>query len=262
MHRLRPARIRQFRAHCGFVALLAAAACQSPTSTVPIANARSAAAGADGAPATHASAPSLRRTPAEGESIRVGGDMTSEVTGRDGDFRAGPCRIDTPLPLGYPMPTPPGAIEIKSYPLVRRAEVRGGGTPDSGMNRAFWPLFNHIKSHDIAMTSPVEMDYGDEPGDWTMAFLYRSPDMNRVGQEGRVEVRDAEPTVVIAVGLKGDYSMSLVRRGQQEIDAWMASQSEWVYDGPWRSLYYNGPSIFWWNKWAEVQRPIRLAPAS
>lgn len=204
--------------------------------------------------------------PAPGESIRVGGDMSIKVQGRDGDYRAGPCRIDTPLPEGYPLPTPPGAIEIKSYPLVRRAVVSGTGGADSGMNRAFWPLFNHIKKHDIAMTSPVEVDYHDlenatspNPRDWTMAFLYRSPEMNQPGVEGSVRVLDAEPVTVIAVGLKGDYSMDLVRRGLAEIDAWLAENPEWTPAGSWRALYYNGPSLFWWNKWAEVQRPVTRA---
>lgn len=189
--------------------------------------------------------------------------MTIAVEGRDGDFRAGPCRIDTPLPEGYPRPTPPGAIELKSYPLVRRAEVSGQGGPDAGMNRAFWPLFNHIKKHDIAMTSPVEVDYRDldgsssaAPREWSMAFLYRRSDMNEPGVEGPVRVRDAEPITVIAVGLKGDYSMDLVRRGRAEIDAWLAANPEWTAAGPWRALYYNGPALFWWNKWAEVQRPV------
>lgn len=201
--------------------------------------------------------------PASGESVRVGGDRDTVVSGSDGDFRAGPCRIDTPLPAGYPKPTPPGAIEFKTYPVVRRAEVSGAGTPDGGMNRAFWPLFNHIKGHDIAMTSPVEMDYRDleaagssDPRDWSMAFLYRTPEMNEPGVEGSVRVRDAEPVSVIAVGMKGDYSMALVRKGMAEIDAWLAENPEWQPAGPWRSLYYNGPALFWWNKWAEVQRPI------
>lgn len=203
------------------------------------------------------------RQPQVGESVRVGGDLTASVTGSDGDFRSGPCSIDTPLPVGYPPPTPPGAIDLKSYPLVRRAEVSGRGSPDRGMNAAFWPLFEHIKSHDIAMTSPVEMDYPDldaqsrpEPQAWSMAFLYRTPEMNRPGVEGEVIVRDAAPMTVIAVGLKGDYSMALVRKGMDEIEAWMESQQTWKFNGPWRSLYYNGPALFWWNKWAEVQRPV------
>lgn len=202
--------------------------------------------------------------PAAGRSIRVGGDPSIRVTGRDGDFRSGSCRIDTPLPEGYPPPTPPGAIDIKSYPAVRLAEIDGSGSPDRGMNRAFWPLFNHIKKHNIAMTSPVEMQFrgldatnSARPESWSMAFLYRTRDMNQKGKDGEVIVRDAPSVTVLAVGLKGDYSMSLVTRGMERLEDWLADHPEWKVAGEWRALYYNGPSLVWWNKWAEVQVPVR-----
>lgn len=207
------------------------------------------------------------QVPAPGQSLRVGGDASATITGSDGDFRAGKCRVDTPLPVGYPTPTPPGAIELKTYPSVRLAAVSGTGNPDRGMNRAFWPLFNHIKNHDIAMTSPVEMNYQTLPstedgsvGEWSMAFLYREPDMNKVGVEGSVTVRDAEPVTVVAAGLSGNYSMTLVNRGMREIEDWLGANPQWKPTGSWRTLYYNGPTLFFWNKWAEVQIPV--APAS
>lgn len=202
--------------------------------------------------------------PVAGTTVRVGGDLDARITGHDGDFRSGPCRIDTPLPAGYPAPTPPGAIDLKTYPSVRLAEIRGSGNPDSGMNRTFWPLFNHIRKHDIAMTSPVEMNYSGVGAEgrvrstsWSMAFLYRTPDLNATGIEGSVVVRDAEPVTVLAVGIKGNYSMSLVERGVKQIEDWLAANTSWEAAGDWRSLYYNGPTLMFWNKWAEVQIPVR-----
>ncbi len=207
--------------------------------------------------------------PSPGQTLRVGGDTNARVTGRDGDFRSGSCRIDTPLPEGYPPPTPPGAIDLKTYPVVRVAEVDGSGSPDRGMNRAFWPLFNHIKKHDIAMTSPVEMRYrglgssnAGLPESWSMGFLYRTRDLNDTGRDGDVVVRDTEAVTVVAVGLKGDYSMSLVKRGMARLEDWLADHPEWEVAGGWRSLYYNGPSLMWWNKWAEVQVPVRRSQAA
>jgi hypothetical protein len=203
--------------------------------------------------------------PPPGETRRVGGDAAAAVTGSDGDFRAGRARIDTPFPAGYPLPTPPGAIDLKTYPPVRLAEVHGHGNPDGGMNRAFWSLFYHIKRHDIAMTSPVEMTY-ERPREartsgtsWSMAFLYRTPELNGIGPDGAITVRDAAPVSVVAVGLKGDYSMTLVQRGMTQIEDWLAQNPQWRPAGSWRTLYYNGPSLAWWNKWAEVQLPIEPA---
>lgn len=204
--------------------------------------------------------------PAPGETARVGGDLLAKTHGRDGEYRFGSLLIDTPLPEGYPLPTPPGAIDIKTYPSVRVAEVAGAGDPDSGMNATFWPLFKHIQRHRIAMTSPVEMNYQgmregevQRPSEWSMAFLYRTADMNKTGQEGVVRVRDAEPVTVVAVGVKGDYSMSLVKQGREAVERWLREHPEWIACGDWRALYYNGPKLFYWNKWAEVQVPVRAA---
>jgi hypothetical protein len=191
--------------------------------------------------------------------------MGAAINRRGNVLRFGPCLIDTPLPAGYPDPTPPGAIDFKTYPSVRRALVKGTGTPNRGMNSAFWPLFNHIKKHDIAMTSPVEMDFVATAADadnvanseWTMAFLYRTAEQNAVGQDGTVSVVDAHAVTVVAVGMKGDYGTGLVSRGAALIKDWFAANPQWEAAGNWRSLYYNGPALDFWNKWAEVQIPVR-----
>ena len=127
--------------------------------------------------------------PRAGETVRVGGDRDAVAKRKENGGKvvfvaAGVNEIDTALPEGYPAPTPPGAIDVKSYPVVRRAVVEGEIRPngDAG-GEGFWPLFRHIQRRDIAMTSPVEMEYkestpekaeGDEAKGaehWTMAFL-------------------------------------------------------------------------------------------
>ncbi len=198
--------------------------------------------------------------------LRVGGDMDAAVQRRGGNYSAGSCSITTPLPAGYPDPTPPGAIEIKSYPSVRRAEVRGESSPDLGMNFAFWPLFNHIKDRGIAMTSPVEMDYrgGDDDSvgsAWTMSFLYRSEDLGPTGKAGRVVVVDTEPMTVLALGGKGTYSRSRVQAGLEELRQWLDANPQWRAAGEPRALYYNGPEKPNRDKWYEVQIPIKPAGA-
>ncbi|MDA1263365.1 MAG: hypothetical protein O3B75_10780 [Planctomycetota bacterium] len=100
--------------------------------------------------------------PTAGNSVCIGtygSGRTSEPT-KNGDWgKCGRCEIEAPLPNGYSAPTPPGAIELKSYPSVRCAEISSKGSTGMGMSASFWPLFNHIQSQEIAMTSPVEMDY-------------------------------------------------------------------------------------------------------
>lgn len=224
---------------------------------------------------TTAEAPAPTATPDDREAevdhapgTRVGGDMAIQVT-REGDiWRSGDQFINTPLPRGYPAPTPMGAIEIKEYPLVRRAQVKRDGNPDWGMGWAFWPLFQHIKQREIAMTSPVEMDFegmtgapSSKPDSWTMSFLYRAPELGPTGADKKVEVVDIEPVTVVAIGFKGSYKLSRVREHLGTLENWLNGQNEWEPVGEPRALYYNGPEQRESRKWGEVQIPItRLTP--
>ena len=162
---------------------------------------------------------------------RVGGDLEAraeriEAAGEAGAdvWRWGSCRVTTALPIGYPAPTPPGALEIKHYPRARRAEVGGNSNPDMGMFFAFWPLFRHIQRQGIAMTSPVEMDYAGVGDDgrldwtgWTMSFLYREPEMGATGTAGSVEVVDRAPVTVLSLGVKGPYGWTRSNEGTRKL---------------------------------------------
>mgnify|MGYP000019063834 CR=1 FL=1 len=216
---------------------------------------------------------------------RVGGDLNQQVQKIPAGFRSGTARFTTPLPQGYPDPTPPGSIDLKKYPAARRAQVTSSADSNVGSNMAFWPLFQHIKKHDIEMTSPVEMDFtfedlktaenGAEPNadaegskpavksavavpkTWTMSFLYRTPDMNKVGTEGAVKVVDREPVMVLSVGLQGPYGTVIVSRGVEKLTEWLVANAQWERAGEPRAFYYNGPEARNADKWAEVQLPVR-----
>ena len=159
---------------------------------------------------------------------RVGGDREASVEIVNGQYRTGRSLVEAPLPEGYPEPTPPGAIDLKRYPSVRRAELSRTGSPDGGMNSGFWPLFNHIKDRDIAMTSPVEMDYEGMPLDgkgrperWTMSFLYRTADLGPTGDAGKVVVVDTDAMTVLSIGLTGAYGLPRVEEGMAKLEAWL-----------------------------------------
>lgn len=194
---------------------------------------------------------------------RVGGDPAARVERQGEDWRAGACAVTTPLPEGYPAPTAPGALELKRYPAVRRAEVSGRGALERGMNGAFFPLFWHIKRAGIAMTAPVEVDLSElsgAPEGWTMAFLYRTPELGPLGPAaGEVTVVDREPVTVLAVGLAGSDRAEQLRRGERALLGWLEGQSRWERAGPPRVLYYNGPEVPRARRWCEVQLPVRAA---
>jgi len=205
--------------------------------------------------------------------VRVGGDTEAKVEWRNDTWHFAPdertrMTIEAPLPEGYPAPTPPGAIELKTYPSVRRAEYTGRGNAEFGMNVGFWPLFQHIQRNAIAMTSPVEMDYtgwtgeASESGDdWTMSFLYRTAELGPTGEDGRIRIVDTEPVTVIAMGVRGAYGRGTIAPALEALMDWLANQpadgERWELAGDPRAFYYNGPSVRNANKWAEAQIPVR-----
>lgn len=199
--------------------------------------------------------------------IRVGGDLNVQTTFSNGEYSSGRCQITTPLPEGYPAPSPPDAIELKFYPMVRRAGIGGTMAPDWGMNFAFFPLFNHIKRREIAMTSPVEMNYyglgapeAVKPESWIMSFVYRKPELGPDGvdaKDSRILVEDIPPMIVVAVGMRGPYKLSLVNRGIARLRDWLSNNSEWEEADDPRALFYNGPEMDSRDKWSEVQIPVR-----
>ncbi|MFO0827750.1 MAG: heme-binding protein [Phycisphaerales bacterium] len=208
------------------------------------------------------------RTP--GQVTRVGGDREATLEIRDGVYHAGSSSIESPLPDGYAEPTPPGAIDIKTYPSVRRVEWESSATTGQvAMNNGFWPLFNHIKSRDIPMTSPVEMDYvGVYPdpatsltpvagGAWTMSFLYRAPKLGPVGTDKSLKIVDTPEVTVASIGVRGPYGMKVVERGLTSLKEWIDGQSEWEFAGHVRVFHYNGPYVRDANKWSEIQVPVR-----
>lgn len=246
-------------------------------------------------PSEPAAAPVASATPAimlpeAGKSIRLAGDPAITVT-KQGDFHiAGQHMIDTPLPVGYPAPTPPGTIELKTYPTLRRAEVGGERDGVRSNGRAgFWPLFRHIQRRDIEMTSPVEMDFkgiaasaglsADAPvsgaqvktedvpsvdindAQWTMSFLYRYTDQADAGvdpEDKRVLVVDTTPVTVIAAGVAGSPNNRTVNKGVAALREFFASNPQYVPAGDIRGLFYNDPMVPENRKWAEIQIPVKL----
>jgi hypothetical protein len=199
---------------------------------------------------------------------RVGGDREIAIDVVKGVYRCGPSMIESPLPEGYPEPTPPGAIDIKDYPSVRRAELVSKDDSAEGMTAGFFPLFNHIKKREIAMTAPVEMDYAElykdfmsgesadegEATETTMSFLYRSANLGPVGKDGKIVVRDTAPVTVLSVGAKGGFDAT---EAMDTLRAWLKGQKEWEVAGQPRMFVYNGPFIDPDARWSEVQVPIR-----
>lgn len=240
-------------------------------------------AAADHAPADSSSVESAANPyehlgmPANWATWRVAGDLFASVEQDGVMYRFGRMLVDTKLPVGYPAPTPPGAIELKRYPEVRRAEISGETDPREGSMAGFFPLFAHIQRNDIAMTAPVEMDYhgvsasgeaadgaasgADDDARWTMSFLYETADLGPTGvdeNDPRVRIVDAPAVTVLAIGVRGWSGVNRLDRGLAALNEWLDAQDEWEVAGDPRTFGYNGPSTPRDLRWAEVQIPVRL----
>ena len=182
-----------------------------------------------------------------------------------------PADSDAPLAEGWPNGTEPGRIEVKEYPAYRSAVARGKGGGLGADNVLFFPLFRHITSSDVAMTTPVVSTYAPEllkgpkvTGDMAMEFVYRSPTLGQAGKGvGPVKVEDHPAATFVCLGVQGGDDPERVRKGVEVLKAWLAAhKAEWTEDGPPRRLGYHGPMTPHDERLWEVQLPIKAVPKS
>ncbi len=171
--------------------------------------------------------------------------------------------VEAELPAGVPGFTALGELELRHYPAYRmvRTPMRGGAIG------AFWPLFQHIQAKQIAMTTPVQIDYqtdGERTREASMAFLYGSSNLGAPGADGKVEVVDVAPMTVVTIGSRGYDRPSRVAELRTCLDAWLARNPAYEAAGELRTMGYNSPSVASDRRYFEVQLPVRCvvrAPA-
>lgn len=174
-----------------------------------------------------------------------------------------------PLPQGFPAPTAPNRIEVKTYPAYRGAAVRQDGDLAAATQLAFGPLFQHISSNDIGMTAPVEARYpqallteteNSRQGEAEVSFLYENPTVNPSRVAPNVTVVDTQPMTVVSLGQQGSYDYDAFEAGMARLRQWLAEHPEYEVVGAPRRLLYDGPFTPPPFKRSEIQVPI--APAN
>lgn len=162
------------------------------------------------------------------------------------------------LPAGVPGYRALDELEIRSYPAYRM--VRTGMR--SGSTGAFWPLFQHIQKNEIAMTTPVQVDYEADGRATSMAFLYGSPELGPTGKDGRVEVVDVPAMTVLTIGSRGYERPHRIAELHARLLACLDANADWEAAGPMRTMAYNSPSVGADRRYFEVQVPIRARTAA
>jgi hypothetical protein len=178
--------------------------------------------------------------------------------------------LQAEAPKDFPEFQAVGEVALRHYPRYRMVQtaMRGGTTA------AFWPLFRHIESNHIAMTTPVQMDWqrsgsgpgsgpgsgGDGPGKPAqMAFLYGDPEREPGHTDRGVEVVDVAAQTVLSIGAIGDDRRELVEALRQRLEACAAQHREqFEASGALRTMNYNSPMVPRERRYFEVQLPVRL----
>ncbi len=191
------------------------------------------------------------------EAPRAAADVLARDLARlRDDLRFEPVR-EAELPRGFPEPTPVLEIRHKSYPAYRLARTSMRGPFGTA---AFWRLFNHIDSNDIAMTAPVEMTYEDAGAGVdgvAMAFLYGAPEIGEPGARDGVEVVDVPAMETVAIGCRGWMTDARMAEMRRELEAWIDRRPEFEAAGPLRAMGYNSPRVPADRSYYEVEIPLR-----
>jgi hypothetical protein len=137
------------------------------------------------------------------------------------------------------------------------------GNPQQASQVAFNPLYQHISTNQIAMTTPVEVRYLDglssevaTPQTAEVSFLYPNRDISPEIMTDEVKVTDYPPMTVVSIGIQGAYSWTSYEQHLQRLQDWLKEHSEYAIIGPPRRLLYNSPMTPEAIKLSEVQIPI------
>ncbi len=197
----------------------------------------------------------LRTANLAADGTRAGKRLRSELGDLVTTLTFEPLR-EADLPAGFPTFTAVDELELRHYPACRmvRTEMKAGGPMG-----AFWPLFQHIKENDIAMTAPVQVDWtesGERQKPARMAFLYGDPSKQpeQVGKD--VTVENLPPTTVLSLGAIGEERNDTVAAMRTRLLGWLRDNPQWVAAGPLRTMGYNSPMVGRDRRYFEVQIPV------
>ncbi|MBT3638655.1 MAG: hypothetical protein HN531_17120 [Opitutae bacterium] len=151
--------------------------------------------------------------------------------------------------------TPVGEIKMIDLPERTALEAKSNGSYFQSDNGLFRKLFRYISSNDLAMTTPVEADVN--PG--KMRFFVGGNDQRKNNSSTKeVEVRKIAPHKVVAIGVRGSYSIKRFMENKQKLEQWLAKEKKYEAAGDAYAVYWDGPFVLGFFKRSEVHIPIKL----
>ena len=151
--------------------------------------------------------------------------------------------------------TPVGVIKTVDLPERIALEAKTTGSYFQSDNGLFRKLFRYISSNDVAMTTPVEADIN--PG--KMRFFVGNKDRGKsISSTKDVEVRKVAPMKVVAIGVRGSYSVKRFMENKQKLMTYLAKDDKWEIAGDAYAVYWDGPFVLGFFKRSEVHLPVKL----
>ena len=151
--------------------------------------------------------------------------------------------------------TPVGEIKIIDLPERIALEAKSSGSYFQSDNGLFRKLFRYISQNDVAMTTPVEADINPGKMRFFVGLKDRSKDISSTNE---VEVRKIAPMKVVAIGVRGSYSVKRFMENKQKLLNWLAKEKKYEIAGDAYAVYWDGPFVLGFFKRSEVHIPIKL----
>jgi effector-binding domain-containing protein len=154
--------------------------------------------------------------------------------------------------------TPVGEIKVLQLPARTALEASSERSYFEENNGLFRTLFRYISKHDLSMTTPVEADI--KPG--KMRFFVGNADAGKSRPNtSSVTVKNLQPTLVVAIGIRGSYSEENFEENRDKLEKWVEVNEKHQPSGtPAYGVYWDGPFTPWFLKRSEVHVPILPLP--
>ena len=148
-----------------------------------------------------------------------------------------------------------GAFEIKTLPAALLIASKSDGHYFEENNGLFRPLFGYIKTHGIAMTTPVEAEI--DPG---VMYFYIGNDVavESLKETDRVGLHHQPERTVASHGVRGRYSEENFKQAAEILRIWISENRNYEQSGDARGVFWNSPFMPGFIKRFEVHIPVQL----
>ena len=147
-----------------------------------------------------------------------------------------------------------GAFEIKILPASALIATQSKSNYFEDNNGLFRPLFSYIKTHGIAMTTPVEAEI--DPG---VMYFYvcEGVEVQSLEKVDGIKLHNLPERIVASYGVRGSYNEENFEKAAETLRFWISKNKNYEESGEARGVFWHGPFVPGIFKRFEVHIPVR-----